>query len=458
MRFRKGHFRLTRRIRRAVDQTLTTRMTILTFTLAAIAALAWLTGNHDLLATGGPFLFLMAVPPHSGSGSMDLGPSGTFVKREDISELLFNSLYQENTLLGLLPIGEDFVDPELRWTEDSLNIFQVTDNTAGGQNATDATSTLQLSAGQGASIQVGTVVEDEGQTYITTGRELAQVINIVGDIATVTRGFAATTKATHAALATWRLIGPLLPENSDLDKDISQVRPAFSNVISRFGLSVNLSDEQLQRALAGYAPGVPNELDYQLVQRLREAKRQMDNALIHSRRTPAAGTTPGDYSAMQGLLAWLLTEVVDQLAVAFTPNMVNTSYANVFGQGGDPDWLVCGTTTAREIANLYADRIRIEQSERTRGWAVTMFDTDLHKTLRIVLDAFMPAGVFALLDSRRCAIRPYINSFLYYRTAESFRDGEAARVLSKWSLEVRNAKGTANSGSGFAHQMTIRAT
>jgi len=57
-----------------------------------------------------------------------------FTKREDISELLFSSMALENTVAGLLPIGEPFrTRMACRWTEDALQLFQWTDTTAGGR-------------------------------------------------------------------------------------------------------------------------------------------------------------------------------------------------------------------------------------------------------------------------------------------------------------------------------------
>lgn len=435
---------------------LSRRQMLLAIAVFAAVAYAFISGDH-LTAFAVPFL-LGALPASDGATTANMGPSGTFVKREDISDVLYASLAQENTLLGLLTVGDEFVDPELRWNEDSLNSQTVTDGTAGGQNATDATSFLALTAGQGASVMVGTVLVDEAQITAmpVAGPELVQVINVAGDTVTITRGFAATTKVTHAQSAVWRQVGPMLAEVSDLDKDISKVRAAASNVLSRFGLNVQISDEQIQRSLAGYTPGVPNELDYQLAQRLRELKRQVNNAVIYSRRFPAAGVTPGDYSTMQGLIGFLLPAAVDRANAAFIPDFVNADYATIYGDGADADWLVLGTTIARKVANLYSDRIRLTQSDTTRGWSVTMFDTDLGKTLRIVLDPFWPANAYALIDSSRLKLRPYINSFLYYRTSESFRDGEAARIISKMSLEARNTTSVAAGGAGRAHIMSVR--
>src|SRR5712692_4791756 len=229
----------------------------------------------------------MALPASPGATAIGTF-NANFTKREDISEILFASMSLENTIAGLLPVGEPFADPDAcRWDEDSLNIFQLVDNTAGGQNATDATSTLQLSTGQGAPLMVGTLLIDEGQTLSLTGLEYLQVISVTGDTAVVTRGYAGTTKVTHAAAASYRMIGSMLAETSDLDKDISKGRIAKFNRLGRFGLNVQISDEQLQRAMSGYAPGVPNEFDYQVTQRVREIKRMINNFLIYGKLSTA---------------------------------------------------------------------------------------------------------------------------------------------------------------------------
>lgn len=394
----------------------------------------------------------MALPPSPPATTSTFAVSGTY--RQDISELLLSSIAQENTLIGLIPIAEPFVAPDgaARWAEDYLNIYQYTDTTSGGQNATDSTSTLNLSSGQGASLTVGTLLYDTGETYDSGGVEIVQVTGVSGDTVTVNRAVNGTTETTHAQNAVWQNIGGMLAETSDLDKDISHARIANYNYLSRIGLSVQISQEQLEAAMAGYVVGVPNELDYQLLQRTREVKRMWDNHTIQSR----ISTTTGDYSAMQGVLGFLLNGAVDNAGAAWTPDLVNTDYSTCFGQGGDPDWLLAGTTIVRKIANMYSDRIRIEQSERSRGWSVIYFETDLAKPLRVILDAYMPAQAYALLDSRRVMLRPFLNEFFYFRTAPTLRDGEAARVISKASLQMTNTRTTANGGSGQAHIMRVR--
>jgi hypothetical protein len=425
------------------------------FVMAGFAAFValLLTQDHASIIGAAPFFVIGALPPSPPATAIGQF-NAQFTKREDISELLFSSMALENTIAGLLPIGEPFADPDaFRWTEDILNNFQFTDTTAGGQNATDVVSILNVTVGTGRSLTVGTVMYDTSQTLGLGGYEHVQISGVNGDAISVNRGYGGSTKLTHAQNAVWQIEGPALAEMSDLDKDIAQNRIPNNNLLARMGLSVQVSDEQLQRSMAGYVPGVPNELDYQITQRVREMKRYVDNVLLVAKRASVSG----DYSLCDGIISWLLAGAVDQAAANFIPDFVNSSYATVFGDGGDPDWLIAGQAIVRKIANFYSDRIRIEQSERSRGWSVIYFEADLAKPLRIVLDAYTPAQAFALVDSRRILIRPFLNSFFYFRTADSFRDGEAARVITKFSLQMTNTKSQAAGGSGRAHQLTVRA-
>jgi len=72
---------------------------------------------------------------------------------------------------------------------------------------------------------------------------------------------------------------------------------------------------------------------------------------------------------------------------------------------------------------------------------------------RILTDAYLQdttgSAVLLILDLTRIRIRPFINQFFFTIMAETFRDGDAVRALSKWSLEVRNS----GTDVGFSHQL-----
>lgn len=385
----------------------------------------------------------MPLLVHSGSGSTDLGTTNT--KREDISEILLASLIPENNVLGLMPIGAEVVDTQFRWLEDKLNNTSITDTTGGGQSS--GSTTLTVSAADAAVLDIGYILSDEASGGVATGEQV-QVTAVQGTSVTVTRGYGGTTAVTHAQNATWRIIASPTYENSDLGRDMSRARITKNNVIQRFELNVNISQEQIKRAMAGAAPGVPDEMEYQFRQRLREMLRKMNNTLLYGRASSTSTPITGDYSTTEGMTGWLdgtynaTATPQAQGGAALTDTMLNSLNKTLIRNGAVPDWIIVGTNGAEALSKLYNDRIRIEQSDETRGFKVKYFDTTLQNQLRILFDNAVidtaPNGILFLVDSGRMMIRPFIDSFFYLIEAPSFRDGDAMRALSKWGFEIRN--------------------
>lgn len=403
----------------------------------------------------------MALLTHSGAGSTDLGSvnsaTGTFTKREDISDYLLACLVVENNYLGLLEIGAETSDSVCRWEEDRLNNLSITDTSGLGSG-----TTFTVSASDAAIIDVGWVLMAEQQT--SAGPDTAeqfQVTSVSGTTVTVTRSYGGTTQVSQPSGRTYRVVSPITYENSDLGRDMSRARITKTNIISRFELNVNISAEQILRALAGYAPGVPDEMAYQFANRVTERIRHMSQSVMYSRTSSGSTITglTGDYATMAGTVAWLDGTVnstaspAAQSGATLTDAILNAQNKTLYRNGTVPDWLVGGANMMENIGRYYNDRIRIEQNDRQRGFYAKYFTTSLGNELRLVLDASMydtgGLGLGFILDSGRIRIRPLIQSLFYVIQSESFRDGDAVRALSKWTLEFRNT----GSDVGAAHVM-----
>lgn len=406
---------------------------------------------------------------HSGAGSTDLGSTATGTVRRDISDLLLASLITENNFIGSLQVGEDFGDTSLTWVEDSLNAQTLKDNTAGGLagNAGAVTFTAATSADAGV-LEIGAIIVDETIGDFVAGEQL-QVTNISGQTITVARGFGGTTIVAHANGSFWRVVARPTYENSDLGRDKSKARISKTNIIQRFERNVNISLEAILRAKYNYAPGVPNEMKYQFEQRLRELLQEMNNAAMYSRQV-TGGTTTGDYSTFGGLVWWLDGVTGNTTAIPFnaagqtlTDTILNNQNRTLVNNGATVDWLFGGTRMADNLSKLYNDRIRLVQDDTTRGFKVKEFDTTLQNTLRIMWDrqiydndptapgaaSTSNNGIAFLLDSGRIRIRPFLESLFFTIQAPSFRAGDAVRMLSYWSMEVRNT----GTDAGAAHLM-----
>lgn len=392
----------------------------------------------------------MALLTHSGAGASDFAVAGTF--RQDISDVLFASLYFENNVLGLTTVGEEFVSPEgiVRWVEDSLNQYKVTD-TAGFSSTT--TATISVSNADAAVLDIGYVLSLD--TNPGSG-EYIQVTGINGGTITVTRGFGGTTAATTAANTVWRIVAAPTYQNSDLGKDMSRARVAKSNYLMRHELNVNIGAEAIIAAQRGYTAGVRDELAYQFNQRLLEMKRKMQNAYWFG--LPKSSPDGGDYSVAYGLFKWLdgtanTSASPVTAAATLTDSTINTLVKNIHGQGAVPNVVIGGPNAVEKIGQLYMDRIRMSQDEKGRGFYARTFTPSVGGDLQLVEDFYLGNSngsiAVAVVDLNRVRIRPFAESFMYTITAPSFRDGDAVRALSKWSLEVRNS----GTDVGYASQL-----
>lgn len=393
----------------------------------------------------------MALFTHSGTAAVDLEVANTY--RVDISEVLYASLVLENNTLGATQVGEEFADLQLYWTEDTLNQYKVTST----NNISAITTTAwTFSASDASVLDVGYLLQLDtgvGQTA-ANGGEIVQIVAISGTNVTVTRGYnnSGTGVVTGTNLV-WRIIHrPTFP-NSDLGKDMTRARISKTNYINRFAFDVNLDSEQIVRSQAGYVPGVQDEMDYQFEQRLAELKRIMQQAFLYS-VPPAAGNPSNDYETGYGLIPWLNTQANATSAPitgaqTFSDSTVNTMTTNIFLQGGISDVLIVPPVFVQRIGQLYTDRIRLNQDDRVRGFFAQEFVPAMANPLTIVNEPYLNAAFAIVSDLSRVRIRPFRSEFSYVISAPSFRDGDAIRFLSKWSLEVRNT----GTDVGYSHQL-----
>lgn len=412
----------------------------------------------------------MPLLVHSGTAAIDLSASQT--ARDDISDVLMASLVVEPNLMGICEIAEPFAAEQLYWVEDSLNPFKVTTLVSLASLASSTayqTSSLSVSQSDAAVLDVGYILEAD--TLVgTPGAEQMQVITISGQSLTVNRNYGGASTATFASLASttvFRIVNRPTYPNSDLGKDLTKARIAKVNYINRYELNVNIDSEQIARSRAGYVPGVRDELGYQFQQRLVELKRVMGNAFLYSKAPLSSGAgfssanPNNDYQTMWGLVPMLdgsfnTSASPVTTAATLADTTINTSVLNIFRQGADSNVVATGPNGTQRIGQLYTDRIRMEQSDTERGFFAQSFVPSMANRHYLINDLYLNDGlssgngIMLVLDMSRVRIKPFVGQFFYVIKAETFRDGDAVRCMSKWSLEVRNT----GTDSGYAHQLT----
>ena len=402
----------------------------------------------------------MPLLTHSGTAAIDLNASGT--QRQDISDVLLASLSNENTTLGLCTVGEEFAAPQLFWVEDALNQYKITGDTAASM--TSLVATMAVSQSDASVLDVGWIISLDSGVGGSTQEQL-QITAISGTTLTLTRAFAGTAQS-YTTNSVFRIVNAPTYPNSDLGKDMSRARLSKTNFINRFERNVNIDSEQILRSQQSYVPGVEDELGYQFQQRLLEMKRHMQQALLFSVAN-ASGNPTNDYQTCHGLLAWLNTTANATAspittAETLTDSVVNTMVLNIFSQGAFSNLLVAGPRAIQKLGQLYTDRIRLDQTDRTRGFFTQEFIPSMANPHRLVNEFYLNDGgstnagtAMAIVgDWNRIRLRPFIGQFFYTIIAPSFRDGDAARMLSKWSPEIRNT----GTDAGYSWQLHTNLT
>lgn len=422
----------------------------------------------------------MALLSSPGLTAITMGVTGT--KRDDISEMLLASLLLNPNVISAIKVGPEFADTILKWVEDKLNPDTFVDQTPGGlASVAQGTQTqMTLLAADAANLRIGWVLADTTANSTIGGvgaSERVQVVNISGTTVTVVRGYDNINAVTaHAQNATWSVVAAPVEEASGLKNDQSRPRVSKQNYVSRMSIDVMISSEQLVRTRRGYAPGVNDELEYQWFQRMEEATRIWNKTVIYG--TPyagangSAGNSAGDYSTYAGLWAWLSGALnglsgpatVGTTTVNWTTQGWGTgqvfpaiNYANkqLYRNGAYPDWLLCGPNAAQDASRLFADQIRLNQDEMTKGYATNVIRTLMGNELLILNDGQIQDGTgvghMMLIDSGRVRVRPLADQFCSVITAPTFYDGDTCRAVMKNSLQVNNT----GTDGGQAHMLII---
>ncbi len=406
----------------------------------------------------------MALLSHSGLGTSDINVGAT---RIDISDFLPASLLPENNILGNIKVGAEWNGQTLNYVEDKVNPNLVT--SLNSLNNSDDPGTLTLSAADAAVLDVGYILADTAAGGIILGEQLMVTAIAPGSpfsTVTVSRSYGGTPIQTHAGGATLKVVGTPTYQNSDLGRDLSRARLVKTNFRQSVEINVNIAQEVIEIARGGYAPGVDDELYYQFCQRVTEKLRDVNASLVYGRPSNVSPSSANlnDYSTAAGMVSFLdgtfnpTATPVDFGGAALTMDVINTINANITRQGATPDWLVCGLNGVQTISNIYGDRVRIEQSDDTRGFKVKFIDTFAENSLRVMYDQTVydtaPDGMLIVMDSGRWSLRPFSNSLFYVITSESFRDGDAVRAMMKWSVQANNT----GTDAGFASQLATGLT
>lgn len=372
--------------------------------------------------------------PASSNQAYSATQSDTYIL--DLSEVLSAVLLDDTDFISVLGVSSEVAtQTKHEWDEDSLNpttIVQSGGTAAQMALGTTSGTVIRFSSSMIGRITAGTLLKNR----LSGKTEVIQVTAVSSTSATVTRGAGGTSAQTHAAGATWEIIAHPRPQGMEGPKDESTTRARKFNYTQIFSKGVRITGT----ANAIKHNGIGREDLYQVDQRLRELKRELDRAAIMGVRLGNVASTT--YTAMGGIIefvGFIAAQNVNGTAETLTPSVLNAMAKQIYDRGGNPDMVLVGGTQKQKISTFDQEFRRSTLDSRRAGYTVEEFVTDLGWNLRVVVDRWVPNDVCLVLDSSRVKLMPLQGRAFFLEKLAKTGDAENWQIVGEYTMEVRNA-------------------
>lgn len=376
--------------------------------------------------------------PFSGLAAYKTGFMSTTA--EDVSDVVSMISPMETPLLDIIGDAAYPVTNYLHeWLEDDLSPNTVA--TSGVVADTTVNTTITLKGGLAQRLMPYAVLADNK----FDDPEHMQILSISGDDVVVKRGFSGTTPKSFAANDTFMVVAEAHLDGRDVSVDISGVRSRKGNYTQIFMKDVWLAGSLRAVKMLG---GIESEFDYQVQNRLREALRDLNKAIIRGR---LSGNTIGSSTAPRTLGGLLATITTNSVSSAITFGDTNAKFTAVLNSafekawipgGSDIDLIICGSKFKERIDMLNDLRVRTVQQEREYSNVVDVY-RGTYGQYRTLLERWMPAHKALLISTKRVAVVPMQGRSFHYEPVSKTGDSDKGYVLGEYTLELRNEPGCA---------------
>lgn len=204
--------------------------------------------------------------------------------------------------------------------------------------------------------------------------------------------------------------------------------------------------------------GRGNEMNYQLVLKGKELKRDMETILLQNqaKNTGAAATA----RTLGSICSWVATNDVlgaagspasptgdgtdtrtDGTQEAFTESRLKTAIKSAFDSGGDPDMIMAGSFNKQVLSGFVGRGTPFEQTTSRKIVAtVDIYESDFG-TMQVIPNRFQRARDVWVLQKDMWAVS-YLRNMTTTTLAKT-GDNEKRQLLCEYSLESRNEKASA---------------
>ncbi len=306
-------------------------------------------------------------------------------------------------------------DRDHKWIEDAPNTRSTTID-EGDTVASDAT---EITVTDGSLFGEGDVV--------VVDSEYLRVSSVDGNDLTVSRGFAGTTGATHAADAVITILTNAQAENAGPEA-LATTKSEKSNYTQIFIRPVDVS-RTMQRVRATEG----NELEYQVMKQALELALDIERALLRGKASAGSDSTA---RALAGLDTWLTSETLNASG-ALSINEFNGFLRGIWENGGNPDVLLCDGLFLSVIHEWNVGSLMVSPSDRIGGVRVTQWVSPFG-VFTILPDRQVTSGSCYALTSRELSLA--VIDDIHYQELAKTSDGSRGQVVAELTLECANER------------------
>jgi hypothetical protein len=313
------------------------------------------------------------------------------------------------------------------WFEDRLNPnYSAINNGAGYDN--DDTSMV---VDDGAVFRAGDLVKPEGS------EEVMQVTAINTNTLTVVRAYGGSTAEAVVDNQRMTVIGHAALEGEDAPGARYRNRVRKDNYTQIFTETVSISGSM--DAVGLHA--VEREFDYQVIQRLRELLRSLEQTVICGFK--ATANPQGSASirrTMGGMLQFISgidAVIADASAAALDEPALNAALRQCWEKGGRPNAIVCNGFQKRKISTFIQSSRRYEPETTALRNLVDVYESDFGMQ-RVILSRGVPADKVLLLDLDKIQVLPLQGRSFFVKPLAESGDFRKAQIIGEYTLELLN--------------------
>ncbi len=301
------------------------------------------------------------------------------------------------------------------------------------------------------------------QTTFSTNGIREDLVNVIYDVSPVETPFMSSIPKVKASgtLHEWQTDSLASPaNNAQLEGDDAQADPATAT--TRLGNYTQISRKVARVSGTNRAvnsAGRSDELDYQVLKRGRELKRDIETALLANKAKNAGSA--GVARELAGVPAWIATNTnfgtggadptgdgsnarTDGAQRAFAEADLKAVLGNIFDAGGQPDLIMVGSFNKQQMSAFSGNATRtVDAKDKRLTAAIDVYVSDFGE-LSVIPNRFMRARDALILQTDMWAFAT-LRDFEEVPLAKT-GDSDAVMIVTEYTLEARNE---ASSGGVF---------